>query len=97
MESIQLMSAEFNEWMESVELRLTRTKDELSLLESEERKLSGIWESGAREQWHAGFQEELLEIRRFIVNMGGLLQKTQESAEALSKVEKGLIAEAESV
>jgi len=94
-ETVQLMSAGFNKWMEAAELRLTEVKDGLSLLESQERRLSGIWEGGAEQRWDAEFHRELSEIRHFIAVMEGLLQKTEESAEALFSVEKGLTEEAE--
>ncbi len=96
-ERIQLMSAGFNGWMEETEAKLTNVKDTLSLLESEERRLSGIWESGAREKWSAGFQRELIEIRQLVMRMEGLLQRTQESANTLLHVEKGLMGEAERI
>ncbi len=92
---IQLMSASFCGWMESAESNLSKVRDELDLLEDQERRLSGIWESGAEQQWEAGFQKELLELRQSVANMADLLPKITEAAEALFQVEKELIGEAE--
>lgn len=94
-EKIQLMSAGFCSWMEETQVRLTKARDELSCLEAGQRRLSGIWESGAKEQWEAQFFKELSAIAEGMEVMTGLLQKTQQEAEALFKIENGLIGEAE--
>ena len=61
-EKIRLMSAGFHSQMEETQLRLTKARDELSCLEAEQRRLSGIWEGAAKEQWEAEFLRELLAI-----------------------------------
>lgn len=95
MEKVQLLTAGFCGWMESEEQSLSKAGDELDFLESQERRLSGIWESGARQLWDEEFRSGIMEVRQFIADMRGLLQKTQQAAEALLQVEKGLIGEAE--
>lgn len=94
-EKIQLLSAGFCGWMESEEMSLSKVRDELGLLESQERRLSGIWESGAKQQWEEGFWRELSQVRQSVDDMMGLLQKTQQAAEELFQIEKGLMGEAE--
>ena len=94
-EKIQLMSAEFCGWMESEEKSLSKARDELDLLEARQRRLSDIWESGAQQQWEAGFQRELSAVRQYLADLAGLIKRTQETAQALLQVERGLIGEAE--
>lgn len=94
-EEIQLISAGFNGWLEAAESELTKARDALALLESEERRLLGIWESGARQQWDREFQKKLSEIGQAITGMEGLFKTAQESAEALLLAEKELTEEAE--
>lgn len=95
MEKVQLLTAGFGGWMESEEGSLSKAGDGLDLLESRERRLSGIWESGARQLWAEEFRSGLLEVRESIADMTGLLQKTQQAAEELLQVERALIREAE--
>ena len=94
-EKIQLISEGFSGWMESAQESLSKAGDGLDLLESQEMRLSGVWESEASRQWDMGFQRELLEVRQCIADVMGMLQKTEEAAEELLQIEKGLIREAE--
>lgn len=94
-EKIRLMSAGFHSQMEETQLRLTKARDELSCLEAEQRRLSGIWEGAAKEQWETEFLRELLAIGEGMEAMTKLLQKTQEPAKKLFQTENALIGEAE--
>lgn len=95
MEKVQLLTAGFGGWMESEERSLSRAGDGLDFLESRERRLPGIWESRASQLWDEEFRSGLLEVRESMADMTGLLQKTQQAAEELLQVERGLIGEAE--
>ncbi len=93
--NIQLKADGFNNWLEFMEQNITSIKDRLVMLESEERQLSGIWESGAKEQWEAGFIHELEQVKNSISGIWEVLTATQEAAEKLARLERNMTQEAQ--
>lgn len=94
---IRLSSRRLKDWLEIQEQRITGLRDELSLLESQVRRLSGIWEGEAGRQWEMVFEQRLSEAGGCISRMEELLLKTEETAASLEQTEKGLKAEAERI
>ena len=88
--SIQLKAAGFNNWMEFMEQSITAVKDQLVILESGEKQLSDIWESGAMEQWERGFFHELGQVKDSVEGMWEVLTATREAAEKLARMEKDM-------
>ena len=88
--SIQFKAAGFNTWMEFMEQSITAVKDQLVILESGEKQLSDIWESGAMEQWERGFFHELGQVKDSVAGMWEVLTATREAAEKLARMEKDM-------
>ena len=88
--SIQLKAAGFNNWMEFMGQSSTAVKEQLVILESGEKQLSDIWESGAMEQWERGFFHELGQVKDSVAGMWEVLTATREAAEKLARMEKDM-------
>lgn len=91
---IYLSGREFNSWMELMGQEITKVKDSLVLLETEERQLLEMWESGAKEVWEQEMQKKLENIRSCVADMELLAAKAESRAGALARIEKIMIQEA---
>lgn len=92
---IQLKAAGYNKWLSFMEEQLTGVRDQLDILEKEEKQLSGIWQSDAEKQWKQEFFRELTKVREALKGMEELLLDTGEEAKMLVRLEKSMITAAE--
>lgn len=92
---IYLMAGKFNEWMEKMGLEITGVKDNLGLLETQERSLSGIWESNAEKEWEQELFKALEQTRKCTAQMEALTGKARSKAQSLVQMEKIMLQAAE--
>ncbi len=95
--TVGLMAGGFNGWKDELQTNISRIKDVLSVLEAEEQKLYGVWESSAKELWENGFQKELERLKECILDIESLIFKTGKMAEKLAETESKLIKAAEEI
>lgn len=92
---IYLKAGKFNEWMEKMGLEITRVKDNLGLLETQGRSLSGIWEGNARKEWEQELFKTLEQTRECTARMEALAGKAKSKAQSLVQMEKIMLRAAE--
>lgn len=93
--NIQLQTAGFNGWLDTMEQKLTLAEDMLDVIEAEAEQLKVVWESGAGEIWKGEFQIRIDEVRLKVADMKRIVLNIGEMGKVLADEEGNMIMAAE--
>lgn len=93
--NIQLKTKGLDSWMTDMEVKLTRVRDLLDVLETEEDELKKVWKSSAMRQWEREFYLLLARIRTQLKEIQKRMMVLGEIADSLAQIEEEIMYDAE--
>ncbi len=88
---VQLKAAGLNGWIIQTEESLTKVRECLDIVETEEKDLGRVYEGGAKQQWEVGFQDGVGQVREHVEKMGKLILAVNETAQDLVRLELKMV------